>query len=439
MEKQEISKKEKARIRNRFRRWGIRAFFLLFIVIGVIGLILPLRPTESDVEKRTLTVFPTFTWESFINGDYTDQISTWYSDTFPFRDQLISADAQFERLYGLNKEEIHGDAVVNDEIPVEGEIEVTLGEDTEDESEWDHAEIQADPEKAGTIYVAEGRGFGLYGFSAQDATNYAALINEVADRLEGIATVYDILAPTSITIYLDEETQRSIGSGSEEECYEYIAGLLDPNVHYVPIVNVLKKHNGEYIYFRSDHHWTADGAYYAYSELMAAMGKEPCPKEDYEKVEYDDFVGTYYSYSNQSEVFLENPDTVVAYIPDTNEMTYLTEDGEEREGSVVADATNFSSGDKYQCFIAGDKPYVKIVNDNIDDDSSCVVIKESYGDCFVPFLVNSFHTVYSLDYRYYTDGFYNFVEETGVENVVFLNVSSAIVSSQVNKLYSFLE
>ncbi len=443
MERKQISKREKSKIRNRFRRWGILAFLLLFIVIGVIGLILPLRPKESEVEKRTLTAFPDFTWETFIDGEYMEQISTWYSDTFPFRDALISADAQFERLYGLNKEEIHGDVVVSDEIPEDGEIEVTLGQTTEEEEEeedveWDNAEIQAEPEKAGTVYVADGQGFELFGFSAQASTNYAAMLNEVADTLYGKATVYDMLVPTSITVCLDDEMREKIGSGSETECFDYIERNLDANVKYVPVTDSLKQHNSEYLYYRSDHHWTADGAYYAYKDLMKAMGKEACPKEDYEKVEYEGFLGSFYSYSNQAEVFTENPDTVVAYIPEVNDMTYMTADGTELEGHVITDATDFSAGNKYLCFIAGDQAYEKIVNDNIDDGSSCVVIKESYGNAFVPFLVNSFQTVYVLDYRYYTGGLYNFVEETGVENVIFLNNSMAIVDSQVNLMYDFL-
>ena len=97
--------------------------------VGILGLILPLRPKESDIEKRTLTEFPKPTVKTVLNGEFTDQISTWYADSFPFRENFVSMNSQFQRLYGLNNtEEIHGGIIVADDIPGRWRDEVYVEE-----------------------------------------------------------------------------------------------------------------------------------------------------------------------------------------------------------------------------------------------------------------------------------------------------------------------
>lgn len=437
-------KLKRKKIRYRFQKYTICVFLVTLMAVGILGLILPLRPKESDIEKRTLTEFPKPTVKTVLNGEFTDQISTWYADSFPFRENFVAMNSQFQRLYGLNAEEIHGGTVVADDIPVDGEMKSTLKKDKkketdtsdEDDGRDDNAEITTQPEQVGTVYIAEDRAFGLYGFDAQGATNYSAMVSELADQLKGTSTVYDILAPTSVAIDLDEKMQAKIGSSSQKDAFEYIEKNLDKNVKFVPVLDVLKKHNSEYLYYRTDHHWTADGAYYAYKQFMKVKGEKASPLKDYTKKEFDGFLGSFYSFSNQSEVLYNNQDTVIAYVPEVNEMTYIDHNGVEQEGKVVEDADAYSRENKYLCFIEGDEPYEKIENPNIDDDSSCVVIKESYGNAFVPFLVNNYHDVYVIDYRYYSGGLVNLIKENNIKDVIFLNTTIAITTSSVNTMYS---
>lgn len=436
-------KLERKRQRKSFQKYTILVFVLTLVLIGLLGICIPLRPKESAIEKRTLTKFPTPSIKTVMNGEFTDQISTWYADSFPFRETFVSMNSKFQRIYGLNAEEIHGGAVVSDEIPVDGEIESTLDKaskkssaDDEDEGD-DNAELHVEPEQAGTVYIAGDRAFSLYGFDAQGATNYCAMLNELAADLKGSATIYDILAPTGIAVLLDEEMQTKVGSASQEEAFQYIADNLDEQVDFVPVLETLQKHNSEYLYFKTDHHWTADGAYYAYRQLMKAKGEEPSSLDTYTKKEYAGFLGSFYASSNQSEILANNADTVVAYVPQVNEVTYTDANGQEQQGAVVADADSYSEENKYLCFIAGDEPFETIENPNIDDDSSCLVIKESYGNAFVPFLVNSYHTVYVVDYRYYSGtALTDYVKDNEIKDVIFLNTANAINTSAINLMYS---
>ena len=430
-------KRRKRKTQKMYMRLTIYIFAAVLLIGCLWGLLLPLRPTESDLEKRELTKFPKPTVETFMSGEFLGQISTWYADTFPFREALINANSSFKNLYGIKTEELYGSAVAADEIP-DADAEMTKTAEEVEEEILPDATIYDEPEQAGTIYIAGNRGFGLYGFSLTGADAYINMLNKAGEMLKDTSTVYTILAPTSIAVNLDEEKQLEIGSSNQGEAFDYIYGHLNSTVESVSILDTLKKHNSEYLYFYTDHHWTADGAYYAYKELMKAKGMEACPLSEYTKNEYPGFIGTFYSYSQMSETLKNNPDTVVTYIPDCNEMIYYDTYGEEFTWQVIADPTDYSEGNKYMCFIGGDRPLSIIENPNITDGSSCVVIKESYGNAFVPFLVNSYQTVYVIDYRHYTDNLISFVKEKEIQDVIFINNANAINEGAASAMYQML-
>lgn len=429
---------KKNEVRKKIMRIGIRIFLGTLFVIGFLGLLFPLRPKVSDIEKRELTKFPAPTVTTFFNGEFFSEISTWYSDTFPFRESFSTANSKLKSFYGIKTEELYGDAVVADEIPdADAEITATPLPTATPTPEADGT-IHAEPEKAGQIYVVDDRGFEVYGFSRDGADGYINMINSAASQLSSLADVYCILVPTSIAVNLDEENQTKINSSSQEKAFEYIYGHLDDSVNKVEIIDILKSHNSEYLYFKTDHHWTADAAYYAYEELMNTKGVTPSPLSAYTKNEYEGFVGTFYSYSQMSETLKNNPDTVVTYTPSCNDMVYVDTKGQEYNWKVVADPTEYSASNKYLCFIAGDQPYSKIENPNITDGSSCVVIKESYGNAFVPFLVNSYQTVHVVDYRYYQDNLVTLVRQNDIQDVIYINNANALIQSAVSNMNRIL-
>ena len=441
--RKEIFNEEKRKTRRKFQRISVRIFYLFILIGGFIGLLIPLRPETSESEKRDLTDFPTPTAETFLNGEFFSEISTWYADTFPFREALSTANAKFKSLYGITSEELHGGPVEADEIP-DADAEITAtptpSETPSPEVQEEDGTVHAEPEKAGTIYIADNRGFELYGFSIDGANDYINMINNAASQLNGLATVYDILVPTSIAVNLDEEMQQQVGSSNQGDAFDYIYGHLDSSIVQVPLLDILKSHNSEYLYFNTDHHWTADGAYYAYQELMKQKGVEPSPLSAYIRNEYPGFVGTFYSFSEKSDALLNNPDTVVTYTPKaTNDMTYTDTNGESHSWYIVMDPTDYGQGSKYSCFIGGDQPYCRIDNPEITDGSSCVVIKESYGNAFVPFLVNSYQTVHVIDYRYFTENLVDFVKENNVQDVIYINNANALIQSAVKNMNRLLQ
>ena len=130
----------KMRDRIKARDLIITTFFAFLIVMALIGLLLPLRPKTSAVEKRDLEKWPAFSIAAIWDGSYFDQISTWYADTFPFRETLIKANSAVKGLYGLQGEQIiHNDSAQKDDIPTDDETEAPEDEMTEEEKAAEEA------------------------------------------------------------------------------------------------------------------------------------------------------------------------------------------------------------------------------------------------------------------------------------------------------------
>src|SRR5699024_11136438 len=113
----------------------------------------------------------------------------------------------------------------------------------------------------------------------------------------------------------DESIQENMGGSSQGDAFQYIYSRLDPEVKRVDVFDELVRHNAEYLYYRTDHHWTALGAYYAYRVFAEQKGITPHELSEFEKRDYEGFLGTFYAYSNQAAALGNNPDTVETYIP----------------------------------------------------------------------------------------------------------------------------
>jgi hypothetical protein len=196
------------------------------------------------------------------------------------------------------------------------------------------------------------------------------------------------------------------------------------------------QHRDEYIYYRTDHHWTTLGAYYAYSRFCEEKGIEPEELDSYETKEFDGFLGSFYNDTSEAKM-KANPDTVTAYYPNAESVMHVkASDGTKYDWPVIYDVSNYSESLKYSAFIASDNPYTKIVNKDLDDGSACIVVKESFGNALVPFLVDHYQTIYVIDYRYWKGSITELAQKKKVTDVIFLNNLSMIRNkSLVGKLH----
>ncbi|MCF0121404.1 MAG: hypothetical protein HUJ65_07175, partial [Oscillospiraceae bacterium] len=137
-------------------------------------------------------------------------------------------------------------------------------------------------------------------------------------------------------------------------------------------------------------------------------------------MEFPNFIGTFYSNSNNSSALLENPDTVIGYIPKgTNEMVMHTEDGEVYDWWIVNDVSDWDNSVLYSAFAGSDNPFSYAHNETITDGSAVLVIKDSYGNAFIPWLVDHYEYIYWIDARYTDNTILQMVEDYGIDDVIY--------------------
>ena len=418
-----ITKSKRKQANGLIRGVKILAFGLMLAVMGFIGLMWFLRPDTSVIEKRTLTEFPFITWSSFWDGSFFKAVDTWYADTYPLREGLISGSQSLENHYGLRSDQIVGEALVADDIPdpdAAGE-EVQAAEPEEVLPDGTVTEIG---EMQGQIYITNNCGYGLYYFTQSPADKFAATMNQIYANVKDKVNLYVMICPISAGVMLDQAVLDDMGCSSEKDAIDYIYGKMDPGIHTVSAFDNLKKHNAEYIYFHTDHHWTALGAYYAYQAFCQEKGIEAHNIADYETMEFPGFLGTFCSSSNNSPALQSNPDTVVAYIPKgTNAMTMHYTNGSVVDWFIVNDVSGYAKSELYATFVGGDRPFSYAHNPAITDGSAVMVIKDSYGNAFIPWLVDHYEHIYWIDFRYTSNTISQMVEDYGVQDVIYaLNI-----------------
>ena len=277
----------------------------------------------------------------------------------------------------------------------------------------------------GAVLVVGDTGYEYYNFVRSVADQYATLVSRLGTRLQGVSTVYDMVVPTSIDITLQDSVRAGLSTSDQGQAIEYLYGSMI-NVTPVNLYDTLKSHRDEYLYFRTDHHWTALGAYYGYEQFAKAKGVEPVSLDRYTTKEFPDFLGAFYSDTGKSPALAQNPDTVVAYEPFNNTtMTFTDRNGKETPWQVITDVSGWASSSKYNTFIGGDNPYTHIVNNDLSDGSSCVVIKESFGNALIPFLIPHYQDIHVIDYRYYKQSIVDFCKNNQTQDVLFINNMSA--------------
>lgn len=311
-----------------------------------------------------------------------------------------------------------------------GETSNVTSQATPSPSPASQEEPQTAPETVDALMLVGDTAYEYYNFKEDVTNQYITAVSDAGKKLSGTSTVYDMVIPTSIDIMLPEsylEKNQVNSSDQRKVIEEYIypsIQAMNSSVKTVSLFDALKSHANEYLYFRTDHHWTQLGAYYAYVEFCKVRGFEPVALDQFDKKEYAGFLGSFYSASTSAAAALGgNPDTVEAYVPKAN----VTLDATQKDGQVlenwplIADGDTYSDVNKYLVFCAGDQPYEEITNNDMTDGPSCIVVKESFGNCFIPFLVNHYQKIYVVDYRDYQGTVSQLAQEKGVDDVICVN------------------
>lgn len=299
-------------------------------------------------------------------------------------------------------------------------------EESETEEGYDTITSKGKIKNYSGVVVLDKNAYELFTYREECAKVYAKTVNNVSKKLKGKANVYDILVPLSSGVIFPDNRIDDVNSTDQNEAINNIYGFIDDDVNKIKVYDNLMKHRKEYIYFRTDHHWTAKGAYYAYEEFCKAKGIKPEKLESFDTRRFKGFLGSFYN-DTSSKALKKTPDVITAYLPNDNaKLEFTNTNGDVIEWPIIYDVSDYTPSLKYSTFIGGDNPYTEIENKDIEDGSSCIVVKESFGNAFVPFLIDHYKKIYVVDYRYYKDTITKLQKKTKADDVIFINNLSMI-------------
>ena len=266
----------------------------------------------------------------------------------------------------------------------------------------------------GDLVVIDGNAVSRMGFDQITTDHHIQLMNQAGDALAAKnIRFFNVPIPTSVSVLLSSDMLEEIGAADQGKILRYMFAKENENVGKVNAFNNLLQHNTEYIYFHTDHHWTALGAYYTYQEFCEVAGFEPVPLSEYKEVNMGSFIGSW-AYSVSAKML--EPDEMIAYVPPGNIKMEIT--GQPTADSVIIDESENYPNMKYNCFINGDNPLTVITNEDLPDAPDCLVIKDSFGNPFVVYLTQHYHKIYVLDYRTNFTPVSRVAEEYGVQDVI---------------------
>lgn len=410
---------------------------LVLIIITGIFYVLP-RPTFSELERRDLTEFPAFpSWESdsLQSGLYTKTIAQWFSDTEPFREQLLQGSMQLDKYSGirLGKPEeaitFHAaDNTTNTDADSE-ELGITDDREIAEYKNQQNAEEAAKIASAGIIICGpEGQVRALSAYHGTNGGNqYAKVCNEYKRTFPGV-NVYCMVIPTAVEYYCPDAAKSS--TKSELTTIRNTYSLLDDSVKAVDIYTTLGKHASEDIYLRTDHHWAPLGAYYAAERFAQVAGVPYRPLNEYNKEVVHGFVGTMYGYSHDISV-KQSPEDFVYYTPKDSayETTYINYTID-KAYKVTAEAApyvgpffgHFKDGSSaaYCVFMGGDSKITQ-VRTSQQNGRRVLILKDSFGNALIGYLFGSFEEVHVVDGRYFTKNMREYVEQNSITDILFCN------------------
>lgn len=442
----------------------------VFLALTILFNFFP-RSRFSELEKRELATFPIFDFDKLRTGQYTKEVSTWFSDSEPYRDRFMTLSLLFKDKLGLPKSEtgvkLHGvtarpmedlaevhpeqETAIEDVAP---KTDPSLPEPPKDvpqeTSEDTNVEDIAKLSNNGIIVFGKGenvRAIMAFGGGRNVGSTYAKVANTYQSTFGDGVRVYCMVIPTAAAFYCPDRAKKY--TAPQRPVIDYVHSKLSPEVTVVDVYASLLAHTEEDIYLRTDHHWAPLGAYYAARQLAEVAGVPLPVLETFERKVVKGFVGTMYAFSQDISV-KKAPEDFVYHVPlgiayETTYVQYLLDEnfkviGEEapRKGKFFHHYKDGSSG-AYSTFMGGDSKITK-VKTSTDNARRLMILKDSFGNALPGYLFGSFEEVHVIDVRYFTRNMIKYVEENAITDILFANnIFNCVNSRLCNRYLTFLK
>ncbi|WP_226896695.1 DHHW family protein [Paraclostridium benzoelyticum] len=351
----------------------LMAIMFLVTIFSFVGLNLLVKDKQfSENENRLLEQKPKFTLDRLFEGRYTKKYEKYTIDQMVGRDKFIQIKTKADDLMGKNSE--NGVFKCDDGYLIE-----SFGKPNE---EYLNANIEA--------------------------------INKFANKHKDMKTSM-LIAPTAVNI-LDDKLPAFAPVYNQDEYLNKLSKSIDNKIDFINVSSEMKKHKDEYIYYKTDHHWTTLGAYYAFLDFAKLSGLKS-ESNSYDKYRVsNEFYGTLYSKSG----YKVKPDQVDIYTPkDKNDQVIVEYKEEKKKSPTIYDSEALKKKDKYEVFLGGNHPVVDIKTTS-ESDKTLLLIKDSYANSFVQFLTPFYKEIIMVDPRYYYEDIEKLIKEKNVTDLLYL-------------------
>lgn len=337
----------------------------------------------SELENRYLAERPTLNWKNILDSSFSSQYETYINEQFPFRNNFISTKALSEMIMGKqeNNNIIRGknNYLFQKALPENNRLEKNL-----------------------------------------------LTIKQFGDKIK--QPVYFSVIPNSYSI-LKDKLPKGAPITDQEQIIDNNHKLFSASsfITYLNLWPLLKIHNEEYLYYKTDHHWTTLGAYYAYMGFCEQEKLTPVSLNTFSTTEISPFYGTYYA--KYKGIFLDS-DTITCYNVPINSM----EIGNKTKNSLY-DWSKTKTYDKYALFLYGNNALSIIHSDKLSskNNKKILLIKDSYANSLIPFLTLNYNEIYVVDLRFYQDNLTNLIKENKIDTIWILYNYDTLIND--NHLY----
>lgn len=238
-------------------------------------------------------------------------------------------------------------------------------------------------------------------------------VERMAQRHPGKVSV--MIAPSS-SLVLSEKLPWQAPVADEDIYHDSIVERLSGQAAVYDLRKTLRAHGDEYIFYRTDHHWTSEGAYLAYEQFAGSKGLPLFDRSAANEKKVENFYGTSYSKARNYDVV---PDTITYYdLP--NQLTVYTAnaDGSESgETGPLYNTADFETRDKYKAFLRGNNGYSVLEGNGT---GSILITKDSYANAFIPYLVEDYASIGIVDFRYLNKKVDSLIERGGYDEILVL-------------------
>lgn len=284
--------------------------------------------------------------------------------------------------------------------------------------------IEHSPENSGTFVIINSVGYEKFTLNKDYANVYIKSVNYYAENLSDDIKIYNLLIPTSSEFNIPSEYRNL--SGSQKDGINYAYSNMNEKIITVDAYSNLEANKDEYLYFKTDHHWTALGAYRAYESFMETIGEESVALDKYKRVDSKNkYLGSIYSMTS-NERLENNLDDIWYYQPFLSvSYSCVNRDKTKWRANQIIFPSYFEGERKYAAFMGGDTALSHISVDS-NGDKKILVVKDSYGNAFIPFLLPHYKDIYVTDPRYFSDNVFKFIEENEIDEVLIINYASVL-------------